>query len=172
MNNQVQPAERANGAKDCFLNKIKTQWYGSCQVKEITCFKVLVIQTFLFVSFAMEHFLALRTNISTPWQKQDLKQRNTCHKKQNWSKVQYFCYKRKGKKFNYHYSDMEITKGHIKAAAQIFHFQSRLLGERKVCKYFYFTLCVNIRCLGLTQKQKCPGASRLLASTSLWEPIV
>lgn len=93
-------------------------------------------------------------------------------KKQNWSKVQYFCYKRKGNKFNYHYSDMEITKGHIKAAAQIFHFQSRWLGQRKVCKYFYFTLRVNIRCLGLTQKHKCPGASHLLASTSLWEPIV
>ena len=42
---------------------------------------------------------------------------------------------------------------------QVSRFWNSLLVERNVCRYFYFTVCVKISCLSLTQKRRCVGAT-------------
>lgn len=151
MNKGVHPGERASRAnKDCFLNTIKTQCYSSYQVKEVTCFKVLVLKTFWQSPLQGNISLFWEYNTDALWQKPDFKQLQT--------PLLSYTEKVKGAETLPPARVTEITKEHIKAAADL-PFPEHFVRSRKRLQVFLSYLrCKNKLLISDKEAKVCWGS--------------
>lgn len=130
-----------------------------------------------FVSFVMEYFLVLRYNFDALWQKPDLKQLQTFHKNkidQRYS-ISIIYSEKKGGEIHWHqhchHNDVEITKEHVKAAADIPFLEQFVRGKKRLQVFLFYLKCKNKLLISDT-KAEMSWSHPALTRTSLWEPTV